>query len=230
MIDTILFDFFGTIVDYSHSRQVQDYSASHQFMEAAGASIDYEQYVRSWDEAFCNLEDESQKTLVEFSLYDVIDRFMEKHPGIYLVKGQKDEFIELFLTEWCAEIRPVQKIQEVLDEMSSSYKLGVVSNTHHKPLVPGLLDEFGLSAYFKNVVTSIAHGRPKPHQSIYIAALSGLASRPEQAVFVGDSYDHDYVTPRRLGIESYLVSESPPANVPREHVLCRATQIIDNVP
>jgi len=198
-------------------------------MNAAGVSIDYEQYVRSWDEAFCALEDESQQTLVEFSLYDVIDLFMDKHSSIGLSDDQRDEFIELFLAEWCAEIRPVQNIQEVLGRLSSRYKLGVVSNTHHKPLVPGLLDEFGLSVYFANVVISIDHGRPKPHESIYRYALSGLGSRPEQTVFVGDSYDHDYVAPRRLGIKSFLVSESPPGNVPKEHVFSRAIEVIDNV-
>jgi putative hydrolase of the HAD superfamily len=80
MIDTIIFDFFGTLVDYSHSRRVQNYSTSHSFLEANGASIAYEQYVLSWDEAFCTLENESQKTLIEFSLDDVVDRFRTEMP------------------------------------------------------------------------------------------------------------------------------------------------------
>ena len=95
--------------------------------------------------------------------------------------------------------------------------------------MPGLLEKFGLSKYFETVVTSIEHGRPKPHESIYKAALSRLESRPENSVFVGDSYEHDYVAPRRLGLESFLVSQSPPANIPKEHVFSQATEVLDNV-
>ena len=229
MIDTIIFDFFGTLVDYSHSRRVQNYSTSHSFLEANGASIAYEQYVLSWDEAFCTLENESQKTLIEFSLHDVVDRFSDRNADMPMAKEQKSEFIELFLIEWCAEIRPIENLETALNKLSSGYKLGVVSNTHHKPLVPGLLEKFGLSKYFETVVTSIEHGRPKPHESIYKAALSRLESRPENSVFVGDSYEHDYVAPRRLGLESFLISQSPPANIPKEHVLSQATEVLDYV-
>ena len=97
MIDTIIFDFFGTLVDYSHSRRVQNYTMSHRFLEANGASVSYEQYVVSWDEAFCALENESQKTLIEFSLDDVVDRFSKKNADIPMTKEQKSKFIELFL-------------------------------------------------------------------------------------------------------------------------------------
>ena len=41
------------------------------------------------------------------------------------------------------------------------------------------------------VVGSKAHGRVKPHASIFVAALQMLGVGPEETVMVGDSYEDD---------------------------------------
>lgn len=191
--------------------------------------MSYEQYVLSWDDAFCTLENESQKTLIEFSLQDVVARFSEKHHGTAMTMEQESNFIELFLNEWCADIHPIENLESALETLAAKYKLGVVSNSHHKPLVPEILNKFGLSAYFDHVVTSIEHGRPKPHESIYSAALLRLKSLPENSLFVGDSYEHDYVAPRRLGLQSFLISQVPLPGVPQDHVIGCATEVLNNI-
>lgn len=230
VVDTIFFDFFGTLVSYSHSRREQDYSTSHGYLEANMAPMGYEQYLESWDEAFCFLENESQKTLVEFSLHQVMNEFLVRNEDAELTDEKISAFIDLFLSEWCTEIRPVAGLKDTLNALSSRYKLAVVSNAHHKPLVPGLITQFGLATYFEAVITSIDHGKPKPHESIYKKALAKLETQPESAIFVGDSYQHDYLAPRLLGFQSFLISKNPPESMPKEHILSHVNEILSHVP
>ncbi len=55
------------------------------------------------------------------------------------------------------------------------------------------------------VVGSKAHGRVKPHASIFVAALQALAVGPEETAMVGDSYEDDIEGARALGIRAILL-------------------------
>ena len=50
-----------------------------------------------------------------------------------------------------------------------------------------------------------AHGRTKPHPSIFETALAALAVAPGEAVMVGDSYGDDIEGARALGIRAILL-------------------------
>jgi len=55
------------------------------------------------------------------------------------------------------------------------------------------------------VVGSKAHGRVKPHASIFVAALQALGAEPAEAAMVGDSYEDDIEGARALGIRAILL-------------------------
>jgi HAD superfamily hydrolase (TIGR01662 family) len=54
-------------------------------------------------------------------------------------------------------------------------------------------------------VGSLAHGRVKPHRSIFEAALTALGAAPTEAAMVGDSYADDIEGARALGMRAILV-------------------------
>ena len=55
------------------------------------------------------------------------------------------------------------------------------------------------------MVGSRAHGRIKPHPSIFEAALHALGVEPEEAAMVGDSYEDDIEGARALGVRAILL-------------------------
>ena len=80
-------------------------------------------------------------------------------------------------------------------------RIGLVSNGQRD------LDEFarhhGLDVDV--CVGSLAHGRVKPHRSIFEAALTALGVAPTEAAMVGDSYADDIEGARALGMRAILV-------------------------
>ena len=90
----------------------------------------------------------------------------------------------------------------VLDELRShGLKLGLVTNgqrdvaefaEHHRLRVDAM-------------VGSKAHGRIKPHPSIFMAALEALEVGPSETAMVGDSYEDDIEGARALGIHAILL-------------------------
>ena len=55
------------------------------------------------------------------------------------------------------------------------------------------------------VVGSKAHGRTKPHPSIFVAALEALGVRADETAMVGDSYEDDIEGARSLGMRAILL-------------------------
>jgi HAD superfamily hydrolase (TIGR01549 family) len=80
-------------------------------------------------------------------------------------------------------------------------KIGLVTNGQRD------LDEFvahhGLDV--DAMVGSRAHGRIKPHPSIFAAALTALGTAAEETAMVGDSYEDDIAGARALGMRAILL-------------------------
>lgn len=71
--------------------------------------------------------------------------------------------------------------------------------------LPRVLAGAGLGSLVDGVVTSAAVGAPKPSRALFDAALEAAACRPDEAVFVGDSPEHDVAGARAVGIEAILL-------------------------
>jgi putative hydrolase of the HAD superfamily len=80
-------------------------------------------------------------------------------------------------------------------------KLGLVSNTGRD------LDEFVTHHALEvdAVLSSRAHGKTKPHASIFRAVLDRLGVAPGEAAMVGDSLEDDVEGARALGLRAVLV-------------------------
>jgi putative hydrolase of the HAD superfamily len=83
-----------------------------------------------------------------------------------------DAFRDGYLEEWSRGVTPIALLGEMLERLTARCTLAVVSDTHHAPLVHGLLRRVGLAGAFVAVVTSVEHGRRKPGRTIYEHALA----------------------------------------------------------
>jgi putative hydrolase of the HAD superfamily len=80
-------------------------------------------------------------------------------------------------------------------------KIGLLSNSSRN------LDEFVAHhrLYADAVLTSHAHGKTKPHESIFRAMLGLLDVFPEHAVMVGDTIEDDVEGARAVGMRAVLL-------------------------
>jgi putative hydrolase of the HAD superfamily len=90
----------------------------------------------------------------------------------------------------------------VLDELRRhGLKIGLVSNGQRD------LEEFAAHHALDAdaMVGSKAHGRTKPHPSIFVAALEALEVAPHEVAMVGDSLEDDIEGARALGIRAIFL-------------------------
>ncbi|HTS19648.1 MAG TPA: HAD-IA family hydrolase [Verrucomicrobiae bacterium] len=87
--------------------------------------------------------------------------------------------------------------------------VGVISNWDGR--LRGLLEKLGLSAYFDSMTVSCDIGAEKPAAAIFQAALRAAGVGVEEAIHIGDSYEHDVRGAEAAGLRSMLIDRNPGA-------------------
>jgi len=120
---------------------------------------------------------------------------------------------------WCGLDEDAAPVLTVL--RAAGIRLAVISNTED-----GRLDELmelaGLKSHFDFLIDSHVVGKRKPDAAIFHLALARLVIKPEEAVYVGDSYGHDALAALAVGMRAVLVDALdlfPDAICPRVRTL-----------
>lgn len=98
-------------------------------------------------------------------------------------------------------VRP--RTNEVLADLRSRYRLGVISNSDGT--ISQLLDELDLGQYFVSVTDSKICGCEKPGPRIFHSALQSLGALAHRSIYVGDLYSVDFVGARAVGMQALLM-------------------------
>ena len=163
-IDTVLFDFDGTIMD---TNEVIIESWQHSFKELTGEEGDIEKILDTFGEP---LELSIGKLLPKFDMQEVLAVYREYQHKNY------EEMIALF-----------PGVQELIDSLSKSgYKLGVVTNRLRYTTDIGM-KKYNLDKVFGSVIACHEAPRNKPFADPILLAIEQLGSTPETTMLVGDS-------------------------------------------
>jgi putative hydrolase of the HAD superfamily len=215
----VLFDFFGTLVDYDPARTAQDHRGSHGILRRLGADLPYADFLSAWSQAVEAFDRRGDADDSEFTVTEVAETFLAGALGRRPAAAEAEEFAAAYVAEWSTGVRYLPGLPGLLRDLAAGHRLAVVTNTHWPALVPGHLAAMGLADRFAAVVTSVDVGWRKPHPRIFAAALAALGIEPAEAVFVGDTYVPDFVGPERAGIPAYLIDPAGVAPVPADRRL-----------
>lgn len=103
---------------------------------------------------------------------------------------------------WCG---PDPAAARVLEELKrQGLVLAVISNTEDGRLIESL-EAAGISGYFDLLVDSHLVGFRKPDAEIFKLTLKRLGLLAHEAAYVGDSYAHDALAARAIGLRGILL-------------------------
>jgi putative hydrolase of the HAD superfamily len=105
---------------------------------------------------------------------------------------------------------PIEGIAEALAELSTRYKLAVVSDSIVTPGtgLRAILEGHGIKQYFSAFAFSDEVGHSKPHRSMFDRAADELRIRVDEIVHVGDRDHNDVKGPQALGAKAVLFTAS----------------------
>ena len=68
MTTHLIFDFFGTLVEYSSNFREQEYERTFCLLRESEIELEYDQFLSQWSEAFEKLDRPARESLREFSM------------------------------------------------------------------------------------------------------------------------------------------------------------------
>jgi putative hydrolase of the HAD superfamily len=217
----ILFDFFGTLVDYG---EPVEYARTLRHLAMLDLSYPPEEFVRRWNASWEPFEERCRLDHREFSMIEVATAFLAAELGRPPTASEVDDLVNVYIAEWNDSVLYLDGLRDWIDALSRRFRLAIVSNTHESRLVPAHLAAMGIADYFDVVVLSVDVGWRKPHPQIYAAALERLGIQARDAVFVGDTHVADYVGPQEIGMNAYLIDPGRLADVPSDR---RLSSVLD---
>ena len=181
-INTVLFDFDGTIMD---TNNVILQSWQHTFRTVEGRERPQEEILETFGEP---LYITMQKLLPQIPVEEGVEIYRSYH---------YDRFTDLI------EVFP--GILGLLAELKErGYKLGIVTSRLRHTTEIGL-NKYDMEQYFGAVVTADDTDKHKPDPEPVNIALKKLGSKPEEAIMVGDSM-FDILCGKNAGVKTAIVS------------------------
>lgn len=198
-IESIFFDKGGTLSKPVTGGKDWGLPNYRKIMDILGAEGDVESFgekISANDKAYKKWALNSN---IELSEEDRCTRFLLPDYPENIVKANAEELTLLFsrskgVRELRTEALPVIKVL-----WKRGYSIGVISNTVSKVLVPGELDEAGITPYIDVLVMSSITGVRKPDPSMFTAATTQIGADPAKSVYIGDQPNRDVEGPRRAG-------------------------------
>jgi len=197
-IRALLFDFGGTL----DGNGVHWRDRTYRFLQQAYPEIDRETFNRVDRAAVDSLI--ASGNAPQFSLRETMDVIAT---GIYEALGLDSQIKDRYVDFFCEGAKEhLDRNRGWLATLREQYRLGVISNNFGN--TRGWCDEYNLSSLLDIVVDSTVVGISKPEAGIFHAALTGLSTSPEEAIYVGDTYLDDVVGAKGVGMwTAWLVGE-----------------------
>ena len=217
----IIFDLFDTIVDFNRSLLTVVKAGG---AEVRSTSIDVFNVLKK----YCNsisLEDFYRafiESYVEFNnLKRIEDREIYSGERFKLMLGMMnlelnantDKVVEHMVTVHMKGLADAVEFPEenrsTLNRLTNkNYRMAIISNFDHSPTAYGLLEKFGIEHYFEKIFISVDIGWRKPKRQIFLKAFDVLGIEPDEAIFIGDSFDADVVGSKSVGMDVIWINRN----------------------
>lgn len=115
-----------------------------------------------------------------------------------------DKSQEEILEKYVDKIILYPDVLPSLNHLKRRYKL-VIASGMSEDFISIKLKKNNLARFFSHIFSAVSLGLIKKEESFYLAMCRSLNVKPADLIHVGDHYEVDYLVPRKMGIEAYLL-------------------------
>ncbi len=181
---------------------------------------DFDRYFHSFDHFYTLYKKRNEELWIEYGNGEISKDELNRQrflyplemvgvPDVDLAKRYSDNFFAVIPTK--SQLLPYAK--EVLDYLSSKYRLFILSNGFRE-LQYQKMRSSGISQYFEKVILSDDIQVHKPYPEIFNYALSTTQSLLEESLMIGDSWEADIVGAKGIGMHQIFYNHSGKKDFP----------------
>lgn len=214
-VRALLFDLDDTLYDYAPCN-AQGLEAAHKKLQTS-VEISFAAFMQLHDEARNYLATTLRGQAASHNRVLFFKYIIEQLRG-ELAPALVSDLYECYWQSFYTHMRPHPQLHQVLEKLSPSYKMALVSNHTTLPQLKKI-EILNISHFFPVVITSEEAGVEKPDPQIFNLALERLEVSAKESIFIGDSLRGDIEGAAQLGMRTIHTveyigrkSESSPAD------------------
>jgi len=133
--------------------------------------------------------------------------FFKKHFDTRIDDDTNKVFVQKYIDDWNRNTIYYPNILDFVDNINKKYRVSILSNTHYPNLIYNNLDNMRVRNYFYKIYTSVEIGIRKPNKEIFEHVLNDLNISENNAVYIGDNYNDDYLGAKTVNMDCYLIDK-----------------------
>jgi HAD superfamily hydrolase (TIGR01549 family) len=205
-IKAVIFDYIGTLVNCVGYSMEDSEDNLYGALVAEGFDIEKSQFLAAYNTAHqkyrkIRYEEFKEVTNAIWVSEALCSLGFKVTPQDARVKAALNVFFQDFIDSM--QLREGAK--KLLQQTAAEYKVGLISNFTHAPVIHRSLRKVGIQHYFNAIVVSDEVGCRKPCGGIFQEILRRLGVTAQEAVFVGDSPLEDIKGAKDAGLGTIFV-------------------------
>ncbi len=205
-IQAVIFDYIGTLVNCRGYSMADSEDNLHRALVAEGFKLEKQKFLEAYSVAHqkyrvVRYEQHREVTNAVWVAEALCSLGIKVTPNDARVKSALNVFFQDFIRT--LELREGAK--KVLLQTKTQFKMGLISNFTHAPVIHKSLRKVGVDRYFNAIVVSEDVGWRKPSPMIFEDTLRRLRVSAGEAVFIGDSPLEDIRGAKDAGLKTVFV-------------------------
>ncbi len=197
MLEAVLFDFDGTLVDYIDS----DIKSLEYLHAHTGSSVAFDLFLETSVDEIMRFHD-----LVDNGEIDplLMHDFRLKNTLAKYEMAWNPDYIDVYKKELIRACAPFDGIEKLLSEVGQKVKTGLITNAYDGEEQRARIRSSGLEEYFDFIAVAGEVGMYKPDPSLFLHSLHCMNVAPGNSLYVGDSITHDINGAKAAGMKTVL--------------------------
>jgi len=205
MLEAVLFDFDGTLVDYIDS----DIKSLERLHAHTGSSVSFDAFLETSVNEIMKFHD-----LVDNGEIDplLMHDFRLKNTLAKYEMPWNSDYIDVYKKELIRTCTPFDGVENLLSEIGQKVKTGLITNAYDSEEQRTRIRGAGLEDYFDFIAVAGEVGMYKPDPSLFLHSLRCMNVAPGNALYIGDSITYDIDGAKAAGMKTILFSNSSTVN------------------
>jgi len=205
-LKAVIFDYIGTLVNCNGYSMAASEDNLHRALIAEGFDIEKETFLAAYKVAHLKYRKIRYEEFREVNnAIWVAEALCSLGYNITSQNVRVKAALNVFFQNFIATLELREGAKKLLQQIASKYKVGLVSNFTHAPVIHRSLRKLGIHRYFNAIVVSDEIGCRKPCGGIFQETLRRLQVSAHEACFIGDSPQEDIKGAKDAGLKAIFV-------------------------
>lgn len=216
--EVVIFDLFDTLIDFNRALLPEVYidgtkvrstsETVYRVFKNSYGNVDFNRFYNVFMESYAEF---NKIKLIEHKELHIRERFrlMLNKMKVKPSDGIVEDMVSVHMADIAGAMEfPEENRKTLIQIKERNPRLAIISNFDHSPTAYGLLDRFGIRGYFERILISVDIGWRKPRADIFLKAFNLLRIQPEEAIFIGDSFEADIIGSKGVGMDAVWINRN----------------------